>query len=158
MGYIFGVKIPNTPIILAATLQWLRTQQAQKRHIVTIIIVGLKVKMWKTDCLLGNWTHYLALHILCWWATILALFLQHFPAPLCNGSVVECLHRYPHVVGVAFPVVWAEPDQWTCDPLARTTETRDCAASAVNLGYICLWYQKILHYLIPKQDGCTIKH
>ena len=43
MGYISEVRIPKTPIIIAATLQWLRTLQAQIRNIViTIIIAGLK--------------------------------------------------------------------------------------------------------------------
>ena len=43
MGNISEVRIPKTPIIIAATLQWLRTLQAQIRNIViTIIIAGLK--------------------------------------------------------------------------------------------------------------------
>ena len=76
-GYISEVKISKTPNIIAATLQWLRTQQAQNRHIVTTIIAGLK--MWKVDFPLGNGTHDLALHILWGQATLLALYLRHFP-------------------------------------------------------------------------------
>ena len=44
MGFIAVGKIPKTAIIIAPTLQLLRTQKAQNRHIaITIRTAGLKM-------------------------------------------------------------------------------------------------------------------
>ena len=71
LGQNFCSENSKAPIIIAATLQWLKTRQAQNRHIeITIIIAGSKT--WKANRHLGNWTHDLALHL----ATLLALFFS----------------------------------------------------------------------------------
>ena len=61
MGYISEVKITKAPIMIAATLQRLRSQQAQTRHFVhssyRMIDDG------KGDVLSGNQTCDLALHV-----------------------------------------------------------------------------------------------